>query len=95
MGEVMKRKRRDDDDGIKIFRFLNVLLSRKEIYASKKVHRSIHVHPRTHVCAHRHTHTPKPIPRLFLKILREIDQVYKGSLCLPSEYECKMISINT
>lgn len=56
MGEVMKRKRRDDD-GIKIFSILNVWLSRKKIYASKKVHRSIHVY--TNTCVHIDTHTPQ------------------------------------
>lgn len=93
MGEVMKRKRRDDD-GIKIFSILNVWLSRKKnLRIKKSAQKYTRIHK--HVCAHRHTHTPKPIPRLFLKTLREIDQVYKGSLFLPSEYECTMISINT
>lgn len=77
MGEVMKRKRRDDD-GIKIFSILNVWLSRKKSTHQKKC-TEVYTYTNTHVCAHRHTHTPKPIPRLFLKILREIDQVYKGS----------------
>ena len=73
MGEVMKRKRRDDDDGIKIFSFLNVLLSRKKSTIQKSAQKYTRIPTYTHVCAHRHTHTPKPIPRLFLKILREID----------------------